>query len=220
MTLLLLVLLVAAAAAEGDVIDEAFENDPQSPPWRWVREERDAHRVEDGKLQIRALNGTLWKAQPNDAKNLLVCRLPPEAGDDLAVSVTVNFAPERGGEQAGVMFYFGDDDYVKLVRESLEGKRWIVMGREEKGSPQQIAKVTEEANEVTLVFRRKGGAIEGSYTVAGKDERHVIGTCPDPAAPAPDAKLHLCVFAHGGPPAAAETRWATFSNLSVTKLTK
>ena len=221
MTLLALVLLLAAApagAAEGDVIHDTLDNAPQ-PPWRWVREEPDTWRVEQGKLQIRAQRGTLWKAQPNDAKNLLVRSWPAEAREDAVVSVTVRFAPERGGEQAGVMLYFGDDDYVKIVRESLEGKRWIVLGREEKGTPQQIDKVTEEADEVTLYLTRKGGEIEGAYAVAGTDARQVVGRCPAVAAPAAETPLQVCLFAHGGPPA-AEARWATFSNLRVTKLMK
>jgi regulation of enolase protein 1 (concanavalin A-like superfamily) len=137
------------------------------------------------------------------------------------VSVTVKFAPEQGGEQAGVMFYFGDDDYVKLVRESLEGKRWIVMGREEKGDGKQIAKQQVDADEVTLYFTRRGDKIEGIYSVEGKVERPVVGECTLPPAPgaATDTPLKLGLFAHGGPPA-ADARWATFSDLKVVSLTK
>src|SRR5688572_7437901 len=113
MTLLTLVLLLAAAPTEGDVMHDALDKVPQ-PPWAWVREDRENSRVEGGKLQIRALRGTLWKGQPNDAKNLLVRPWPAEAGEDGVVSVTVRFSPERGGEQAGVMFYLGDDDYIKI----------------------------------------------------------------------------------------------------------
>jgi regulation of enolase protein 1 (concanavalin A-like superfamily) len=219
MLLMPLFLLAAAAAADANVIHDTLDKPPQ-PPWEWVREDRDSWRVEDGKLQIKAQRGTLWKADRNDAKNLLVRPWPAaEAGDDSFISVTVRFAPEQGGEQAGVMFYLGDDDYVKLVRESLEGKRWIVMGREEKGDGKQIAKQAVESDEVTLYLARHGDQVEGLYTTPGKTERQAIGNCTLPAPPAAEGALRFGIFAHGGPPAAAaDARWATFSNLTVTSL--
>ncbi|MEA2708464.1 MAG: hypothetical protein QOF78_1065 [Phycisphaerales bacterium] len=215
---MLLMPLLLLAAAEANVINDTLDKAPESP-WAWVREDRDNWRVEEKKLQIRAQRGTLWKER-NDAKNLLVRPWPAaEAGEHSLISVTVRFAPEQGGEQAGIMFYFGDDDYVKLVRESLEGKRWIVMGREEKGKGEQIAKLAEEADEVTLYFLRKGDTIEGVYSVEGKLERPILGHCELPAPPAPETQLKLGLFAHGGPPP-EQARWASFSNLAVTNLTK
>ena len=214
-----LFLLAATAAAEANVIQDALDKEPPSPPWAWVRAEPEHRRVQDGKLQIRALRGTLWKADRNDAKNLLVRPWPAEAGVDADIAVTVSFAPERGGEQAGVMLYVGDDDYIKIVREFLEGKRWIVMAREEKGTATPLDKVEEPANEVTLCLERRGGAVEGFYTVAGKDERKRVGRGDLPRATG-DEQPKICLFAHGGPNEAAEARWATFSNLEVTPAAK
>jgi regulation of enolase protein 1 (concanavalin A-like superfamily) len=201
------------------VIQDTLDKAPQ-PPWEWVREDPGNWRVADGKLQIKALRGTLWKGDRNDAKNLLVRAWTAEMGENALVTVTVKFAPEQGGEQAGVMFYFDDDDYVKLVRESLEGKRWIVMGREEKGDGKQIAKVQVESDDVTLYLLRRGDKIEGVYSVEGKVERPVVGDCTLPTPPAADAKLKLGLFAHGGPAEAEKARWATFSDLKVTSLDK
>jgi len=199
------------------VIQDTLDKLPQSP-WEWVREDSASWQVEEGKLQIKAQRGTLWKADRNDAKNLLVRPWPDnEAGEDSVIAVTIHFAPERGGEQAGVMFYFGDDDYVKLVRESLEGKRWIVIGREEKGDAKSIAKQPVESDDVTLYLARHGNKIEGLYSTPGNAEKIAIGNCTLPSPPSPDAVLKLGLFAHGGPPA-ADARWATFSNLGVTSL--
>jgi len=217
---MLLMPLLLLAAAEADVIRETLDSAPQSPPWGWVREQRDAWRVQDGKLQIRALHGTLWKAQPNDAKNLLVRPWPAEAGEDAVVAITVRFSPERGGEQAGVMFYLGDDDYIKIVRESLENKHWIVMAREERGAAQPMEKVEETADEVTLYLVRHREQIEGSYTVAGKDKLKTVGRGALPRATGAGDELKLCLFAHGGPPKGDEARWATFSDLKVSSVTK
>ena len=215
--LLMPLLLLAVAAAETNVIQDTLDKAPQ-PPWEWVREDKDNWRVEDGKLQIKAQRGTLWKADRNDAKNLLVRPWPAaEAGEDSFIAGTGRFAPEQGGEQAGVMFYFGDDDYVKLVRESLEGKRWIVMGREEKGDGKQIAKLPVESDEVTLYLARHGDRIEGLYTQPGNPQRAAIGNCTLPPPPAPERVLKFGLFAHGGPPP-ADARWATFSNLAVISL--
>ena len=222
--LLLLAAAAAAAApattAEGYVIQDALDKDPQSPPWAWIREEPAHHRVaDDGKLQIRALRGTLWKADRNDAKNLLVRPWPAEAGGEAVVSVTVSFAPQRGGEQAGVMLYLGDDDYIKIVRESLEGKRWVVMAREEKGTPTPLDKIEEPSDTVTLALERRGDQIEGFYTVSGGGQRKRVGRGDLPRA-AGGAELKICLFAHGGPGDAAEARWASFSNLKVTPIGK
>jgi regulation of enolase protein 1 (concanavalin A-like superfamily) len=211
---MLLMPLLLLAAAEANVIQDTLDKPPQ-PPWSWVREDAQSWQIAGGKLQIKAQRGTLWKADRNDAKNLLVRRWPAEAGDNALISVTVKFAPEQGGEQAGVMLYFGDDDYVKLVRESLEGKRWIVMGREEKGDGKQIAKLPVESDEVTLYLLRQGDKIEGVISIEGKVERPVVGDCTIPAAPAADAPLKIGLFAHGGP-AVAEARWATFSDFKIT----
>jgi regulation of enolase protein 1 (concanavalin A-like superfamily) len=216
--MLLMPLLLLAAAAEANVIQDTLDKSPQ-PPWSWVREDAENWRSAEGKLQIKAQRGTLWKGDRNDAKNLLVRPWPAEAADNALISVTIKFAPEQGGEQAGVMLYFGDDDYVKLVRESLEGKRWIVMGREEKGDGKQIAKLAVESDEVTLYLLRQGEKIEGVYSVEGKVERPVVGDCTMPAAPAADAPLKIGLFAHGGP-AAAEARWATFSDFKIAPIGK
>ena len=216
---LFLLAAATAAATEANVIQDALDKDPQSPPWSWVRAEPEHRQVAAGKLQIRALRGTLWTADRNDAKNLLVRPWPAEAGEHAVISVTMAFAPERGGEQAGLMLYLGDDDYFKIVRESLEGKRWIVMAREEKGTPTPIDKVEEAANEVTLTLERRGEQVEGFYSVAGSDPRTRIGRGNLPRATG-DQPLMICLFAHGGPRDAAVARWATFSNLSVTPIGK
>src|SRR5688572_5558026 len=100
---MLLMPFLLLAAAEANVIQDALDKEPQAP-WEWVREDRDNWRVADGKLQIKAQRGTLWKGG-NDAKSLLVRPWPDEAGGNAVVSVKVKFAPESGGEQAGVMFY-------------------------------------------------------------------------------------------------------------------
>ena len=216
----MLMSLLLLLAGEGTVIQDTLDKPPAQPPWEWVREDRDAWRIDKEKLQIKAQRGTLWKADRNDAKNLLVRAWPSDAADDTVLAVTVKFAPEQGGEQAGVMFYFGDDDYVKLVRESLEGKRWIVMGREEKGDAKQVAKQPVESDEVTLYLARHGEKIEGLYTVpANPKDLTAVGNCTLPAAPKPGTALKFGLFAHGGPPA-AEARWATFADLKVTNLPK
>src|SRR5215212_1009682 len=121
-------LIVLLAAQDGAVIQDSLNNPPAAPR-QWVREDREHWRIEQEKLEILCQAGTLW-LKKNDAKNLLVRPWPADAAN-ADVTLTVHFAPENGGEQAGMMLYFDDDNYVKLVRESLQGKRWVVFGREE-----------------------------------------------------------------------------------------
>src|SRR5947207_15633647 len=139
---MLIGLIFALATADADMIHDALDQ-PPAAPWQWLREDRGNWRIEDKHLQIAAQRGTLWTNKRNDAKNILLRPWPADV-KDADITVTIRFAPEQGGEQAGVMLYFGDDDYVKIVREFLDGKRWIVMGREQAGEPKQIATQEED----------------------------------------------------------------------------
>ena len=48
--------------------------------------------------------------------------------DGLSSEVTVTNHPENQGEQAGLIWFHDEANYIKLVKESLEGSEWIVLG--------------------------------------------------------------------------------------------
>ena len=113
-------------------------------------------------------------------------------------SVAVRFAPEKPGEQAGLILYYSDDDYVKIIREFLDGKRWIVFGREQAGDGKMIQALPVESDEVTLRLTRHGQQITGDYRTADHpDESHPLG--PTDLPPSKE-NLRVGLVAPGGPP--------------------
>ncbi len=76
------------------------------------------------------------------------------------------------------MIYFDDENYVKLVRETLDGKRFIVMGVETKRDGKAVGKIEEPADTVTLrltkqsenVFAHCRAGDDGEWTEVGRGE--------------------------------------------------
>jgi len=200
----------APVATSGGEIRDALDKDP-APPWEWVRHQPAGVRVKDGALELKALSGTLW-GKPNNAPNQLVRPSPLPAGEPLVVQVTVNFAPEAQAEQAGLMLYFDDANYVKVVREWLGGKRFLVMGVEKNEDGKAIAKVEEPSDTVTLRMTCRGEQVVADYRTGDGAAWKEIGKCELPATSGP-LKLGIC--AYGGP--GEQARWARFSSFVVSR---
>jgi len=56
----------------------------------------------------------------------------------VAVEVTVDNAPMTNAEQCGLLLYFDDSNYIKLIRECTKGKPGIVLACEQKGFPESL----------------------------------------------------------------------------------
>src|SRR5438477_6783445 len=120
--LLIAFLFVAAVAAAPDtspLFQDSFK-EKLAPGWSWLREHKADWRLKDGALQIHATPGNLWEGE-NGAHNLLL-RAPPDGVKSFAAEVTVSHTPVTFGEQAGLLWYRDDDNYVKLVKEFYDGK--------------------------------------------------------------------------------------------------
>lgn len=142
-------------------------------------------QVEDSHtLVIEARPGTLWQKN-NNAVNL--CATAPLQGPS-AVEVRVWSNPCCPGEQAGFYLYYDPDNYVKLVRECLEGKTWYVVAREHDGKAEVISK--QEAaqaskcgllrceyhnDQVTMLLREDDSA---AWQVAGQVDLSQFGGTP------------------------------------------
>lgn len=178
--------------------------------WRWVREDPEAWRIEDGVLHIRTLPGTLW-GERNNAKNLLLRPARPIVAG-LANMTTVFNQPQLRGEQAGLIWYVDDANYVKFIKESLEGSVWIVMAREENDAPTLINKVPYLPTTVRLRLRYTGDKMVGQYWAGDTETWTTVGECE----PLPYQEAHLGLFTHGGPE--DEARWAQFTHFSITMI--
>ena len=175
--------------------------------WTWVHEEPTAWMISDGNLKLRTLPGTLW-GDLNNAHNFLLRSVENfEAG--LVTRVKVINAPQLMGEQAGLIWYHDDDNYIKLVKESLEGVQWIVLAREEGGQPALIdkARISVETAELQLVLR--GGMLQGQFRTSSDDHWQKVGECPLVGEAAPKVGL----FTHGGP--AEIERWVELRDFTI-----
>jgi len=99
------------------------------------------------------------------------------------------------GKQAGLIWYQDDDNYIKLVKESLEGKEWIVLAREVGGQSELIAKarIVAETAELQLIYL--DGVVQGQFRTSSKDSWQAVGECPF----LEGTNLKIGLFTHGGP---------------------
>ena len=177
----------AVAPAEKDppvLFEDAFE-EGLAAGWSWVREDKNDWRVADGSLQVRATPGNLWEGQ-NTARNLLL-REPPKDVKAFTAEVTVAHTPIAFGEQAGLLWYRDDDNYVKLVKEFYDGKTWVVFAAERNGKAEYreadcraewvtFRLTVAAADQVTAAFRAVGGTdwkLVGEFTFPAKGDTRI-----------------------------------------------
>src|SRR6516225_983812 len=116
----LILLAVVAPVASADekektLFTEAF-TDKLDDGWTWVREDAKGWRLDKGTLIVRTSTGGLWQKE-NDGGNILL-RTPPKVQDGkLAAEVLVDIEPTNLFENAGLNWYYDDDNYVIMVKE-------------------------------------------------------------------------------------------------------
>jgi len=175
--------------------------------WNWVNEQPGAWKVADGALHLRTLPGTLW-GETNNAHNFLLHPLG-ERTEGVATRVTVRNHPQLIGEQAGLIWYYDDDNYIKLVKESLEGEQWIVLAREEGGQPALVDRTRLSAETAQLQLVLLGAELHGQFRCSPEDDWQEVGLC----ALVGDAEPRVGVFTHGGPDEIE--RWAELRDFSI-----
>jgi regulation of enolase protein 1 (concanavalin A-like superfamily) len=177
--------------------------------WTWVHEEPAAWKIVDGALHLRTLPGTLW-GDANNGHNFLL-RLVEDLSNGLTIRVSVTNEPQLMSEQAGLIWYHDDDNYIKLVKESLEGVEWIVMAREEGGQPELVDKTRVAAPSAELQLVLVDGALHGQFRISSENKWQEVGKC----ALLGEAALKVGLFTHGGP--AEIERWAEMRDFSMLK---
>ena len=68
----------------------------------------------------------------------------------LTIEVSVCNQPVLQGEQAGLIWYVDDANYIKLVKESPDNRIWIVLAREEHDEPALVDEVPVVADTARL----------------------------------------------------------------------
>jgi regulation of enolase protein 1 (concanavalin A-like superfamily) len=200
-------LLLAPADRDKVLFEEHFDGRLQGG-WQWVREDKSEWRIRDGQLEVRSQPGRIWGG--NDAKNVLL--RDPLKPQDLAASVTVAHKPGEKWEQAGLLWYVDDDNFVKLISEYIDGKMYVVTAREQRAKGTVVGKIEVPSANIQLRLRVQAGRVTGQWRLKPGDSWSDAGTCEFDAKGEPRFGL----FTQNGP--RNETRWVRFDDFAVCAL--
>lgn len=199
------------ASAENDdpiFMRDSFRTD-LSDHWQWVRENPDAYAITEEGLRIKLEPGGLMGAG-KDAKNILVTNLPEKAR---LVRVHVRTQHESQFEQAGLILYHDDDNYIKLVKEHVDGDDWVVLVVEEQAQARVVNKVPAPDPETLLEFHFDGDSVTSLSLSHAGAEKVTVATVTFPMSPRP----RIGVFTQSGEPGA--DRWAVFRDFLIASTT-
>lgn len=200
---------VSCAAAESRTADptilaRGFDDDLDG--WEWIREDPTGWRVVNGTLRIRSDPGAL--AIDNDNRNMPLRPAPQGA---FVVEVTLRFEPEGLYEQAGLVLYGDDDNYVKLQYERVEAGRGVTFTRENQGEFLDMGFIPLEAGSVQLRLEYRPDSVLAQARRLDVDIWTTIGATKDPPA---GARVGLAT----GAGSAYAPRWASYSEFVVAAL--
>ena len=213
--LLITALLLASIAVAGDEAPRvlyADNFDKLDKDWAWVREEPKAWKLENNALVLRTQPGYIH-GKSNTAKNVLVRPMPDAAGAPVAIEVSVENDPKIQFEHAGLPWYFDDDNYVGLYKESLGGKPEIQMIAEKDAKPTGAVK-TCDAKKVWLRLVVADGKVTGQFRESETREWKTVGEKPSPMI----GKAKAGIIAGGAPKDADHV--ATFKEFRIVQLSK
>jgi regulation of enolase protein 1 (concanavalin A-like superfamily) len=200
---LALVTTMSATAAEY-VADFAK---PLDDGWSFVREDKTEWRLKDGNLELLAQPTNIWAQQNDGTENFLLRALP--AGPS-TVEVTLDFDPRKEYEQAGLMIYLDDDNYIKFDRELYDGPSCTLV-LESDAKPDVVKKIPFREGPLRLRLEIADGTVKGMVKAPGDKDwtPHGETTLPGSANP-----LRVGLFALLGD--ATAPRWARFKDFAIT----
>lgn len=177
-----------AGEKEETLFAEAF-TDKLADGWTWLREDPPGWRLDKGTLTVRTSAGGLWQKE-NGGGNILL-RTPPQVPDGkLAVEVLVDIEPTNLFENAGLIWYYDDDNYVIMVKERIGDDIHLQLVAEKDG---QLAagfhKKFNEARSVWVRMEVAEGKVSGSYRVSPQDDWVTVGQCSLPVRGEPKVGL-------------------------------
>jgi regulation of enolase protein 1 (concanavalin A-like superfamily) len=202
-------LLIATACRGGEVLFEDDFKGRLGDGWSWMREHREGWRATEHGLEVRIEPGNMW-GPANDARNVLVRSAPDPASEAIEISVTVENSPTEQYEQVDLVWYYDDSNMVKLGQEMVDGKLWIVMGREEGDKTRTIAIIPLDSFRVRLRLSVKGNRVHGQFRTPDAKDWRDAGECDSPA---PASKPKVSLQFYQGP--ANAVHWARVTGLRI-----
>ncbi|MHB8898991.1 MAG: beta-xylosidase family glycoside hydrolase [Thermoguttaceae bacterium] len=199
--------LLAAPADSAVLFHENFDGQ-LSPDLEWIRQDKKDWRLKDGRLEVLSQAGRIWGG--NDAENLLLVEaLPAKA---MAARVTVAHEPKELYEQAGILWYVDDDNFVKLISEQIEGKMYIVLAREVAGRGKVISKIEVPGANLELRLKVEPDGVTGQWRFKDTDDWSSCDTFVFEA----QGRPRFGLFTQNG--SATVPRWVRFDRFVIEKL--
>jgi regulation of enolase protein 1 (concanavalin A-like superfamily) len=183
--------------------------------WSWVRESPKDWKIDKDKkeLLIHAMPGvSLYNSRT--LTNILL-REPPAAKKEtaLAFEVHVHHRPLNGFETSGLIWYFDDDNAVHFVKELIDGKIQLVLGRKKGGkSEANIKLVPYDKDDVDMRLVVSGTKAEAQYRASAADKWQTVEQSEMPS----DGKARIGLRAGHG--SKDKPSWARFSGFRIVAL--
>ncbi|RXZ47470.1 DUF1349 domain-containing protein [Agromyces fucosus] len=169
----------------------------------WIRE--DASRwsaVAPDSIRLLSGGGTLWATQ-NSSNGILLRDASGVSPNEVVVKMAG--ATKSFYEEAGLIYYVDDENYVALHRKHNNGTPWLALVTEAGGSPNENTRINAPAAaDIWIKIARNGNAFTGSYSTNGVDFT-TIGTITNAAVGAATPRVGVMAdgpFASGSTPAA------------------
>ena len=193
-------------AAEPEVVFKDTFKEKLDKSWKWIREDRKAWRIKDAALEIRVQPG-----KAGTVKNALVCKAPDRSKGKYAIEVTVtNLAkPTQQFEQAGITLYHKGKPGLKLVKELIDGKTWIIPARKPMPTKSVRLRLIVTADRWIAQYRPEGKEKEG------KKKQKKFLTAAEGKLPAP-GEDEVSIQCYNGP--ADAEHWIRFDDFRIVKL--
>ncbi|MBC8876498.1 MAG: DUF1349 domain-containing protein [Planctomycetes bacterium] len=202
-------LLLGAGASGDELFEDSFDKEVK-PAWKWIRPDADEWRIVDGQLQVRSQFGRIWGG--NDAKNVLVVR--PSKTDKVEARVNVAHEPKEKWEQAGLLWYVDDDNFVKFISEQIDGKMYAVICREQGGRGRVCGKVVAPSGNMQLRLIVRGKNVTGQWRIKETDPWSDSGSCEFDV----PGDRYFGLFTQNGPK--DQVRWVRFDSFVIADSTE
>ncbi len=141
-----------------------------------VREQEDLYSLNDGWLEIQTVNGDIYtNGDPAPTRNFIL-QDPTEPNQDWVIETHIDAATlSQGYEQAGLLAYGNDDNYVKYDILSDDTNTWLnrielrseVAGQIVNPQPQVTFPQAGAPTEVWLRLTKSGTNYSGEYSLDG-----------------------------------------------------
>lgn len=152
-------------------IFEPFEGD-LTLDWKPVRPDPTHVSLTEnpGKLTITTQAGGIWENTGHEAKNLYLVRNPMADGGDFVLTTCIeSFQPAVKWQQAGLLVYDDDDNYLKCAMQAGDGSPRLALVRESDGDAQSdIDQTGVETEKLWIRIIKRGKSYERAYSIDGR----------------------------------------------------